>query len=68
MVSLVWNADDAKKFYMAEAREEGRAEERVSTTLENVRSLMDSLQLTAAAAMNALKISPEMQKKLAPLI
>ena len=28
MVSLVWNADDAKKFYMAEAREEGREEGR----------------------------------------
>ena len=64
MVSLVWNAEDAKKDYMAEAREEGRQE----NLIENIRSLTDSLQLTATAAMNALKISPNMQKKLAPLI
>ena len=92
MVSLVWDAEKAKKFYTAEAREEGRAEGRaegreegrvegrvegreegrvegrVEGLRESVRALMDSLQLTAEAAMTALKIPPEMQKKIAPLI
>ncbi|MBR4152294.1 MAG: Rpn family recombination-promoting nuclease/putative transposase [Selenomonadaceae bacterium] len=38
------------------------------TLLENVRHLMNNFRLTAEAAMNALGISPETQKELAPLI
>ncbi|MBR4152295.1 MAG: hypothetical protein IKT98_04995 [Selenomonadaceae bacterium] len=38
------------------------------TLLENVRHLMINFRLTAEAAMNALGISPEMQKELAPII
>ena len=84
MVSLVWNEDRAKKFYTAEARAEGRAEGiaegraegiaegraegRAEALLGTIRALMDSLHLTAEAAMNAMKISPEMQRELAPLI
>ena len=36
--------------------------------LENIRAMMETLHLTAEAAMNALKLSPEEQKELAPLI
>ena len=64
MINLVWDEEAARKSYIAQGLEEGRRE----TSLENIRNLMESLQLTASAAMNALKISPEMQKELAPLI
>ena len=47
---------------------EGKAEGKIETLLENIRNLMDSFHLTAEAAMAGLKISPEMQKKLSPLI
>ena len=68
MVSLWWNEEDARKSYIAQGREEGIAQGERKTLLGNIRNLMDSLHLTAEAAMNALKISPEMQKELAPLI
>ena len=68
MVNLWWNEEDAKKSYIAQGREEGIAQGERRTLLGNIRNLMDSLNLTAEAAMNALKISPEMQKELAPLI
>ena len=64
MTALIWNEEDARKSYIAQGREEGREE----TLIENIRALMDSLKLTAEAAMNALKISPEKQRELAPLI
>ena len=84
MVSLVWNEEDARKSYIAQGREEGLAQglaqglsqglaqglaqgER-KTALDNVRNLMKNFKLTAKAAMDALGISPEMQKELAPLI
>ena len=61
---------------LAEGRHEGEAigfakGEAVGTRktlLENVRHLMINFRLTAEAAMNALGISPEMQKELAPII
>lgn len=68
MVSLVWNEEDAKKSYIAQGREEGFAEGKRKNALENIRNLMRNFKLTASAAMNALGISPEMQKELAPLI
>lgn len=52
----------------AEGRAEGKAEGMKETLLENIRALMENLNLTATAAMNALKVSPEKQKELAPLI
>ena len=80
MVSLVWNEEDARKSYIAQGREEGLAQglaqglsqglaqgER-KNALDNVRNLMRNFKLTATAAMDALGISPEMQKELAPLI
>ena len=60
MTALIWNEEDARKSYIAQGREE--------TLIENIRALMDSLKLTAEAAMNALKISPEKQRELAPFI
>ena len=60
MVNLVWNEEDAKKFYKEETERE--------TWLKSIRNLMESLNLTAEAAMNALGISPEKQKELTPLI
>lgn len=76
MINLVWDEEAARKSYIAQGLEEGLEkglkeglkEGRRETSLENIRNLMESLQLTASAAMNALKISPEMQKELAPLI
>lgn len=72
MVNLWWNEADARKSYIAQGIEQGIEQgteqgER-KNALENVRNLMESLHLTAEAAMNLLKISPEMQKELAPLI
>ena len=52
----------------AEGKAEGRAEGKAEGLLENIRAMMDTLHLTAEAAMNALKLSPEKQKELAPLI
>ena len=76
MVNLVWNEEDAKKSYLAQGREEGREEGLAEgiikgahkNALENIRNLMKNLNLTSEAAMNALGISSEMQKELAPLI
>ena len=72
MVNLWWNEEDARKSYIEQGIEQGieRGIEQGErkNALENVRNLMDSLHLTAEAAMNALKISPEKQKELAPLI
>ena len=72
MVNLVWNEEDAKKFYIAPGREEGlqegRQEGKMETLLENIRNLMETLHLSAEAAMDALRISPEKQKELSPLI
>ena len=64
MVSLWWNEEDARKSYIVQGIEQGERK----TLLVNIRNLMDSLNLTAEAAMNALKISPEKQQELAPLI
>ena len=47
---------------------EGKVEGKIEGKIEDIRALMDSLNLTAQAVMNLLKISPEMQKELAPLI
>ena len=52
----------------AKARAEGRVEGKAEGLLENIRAMMETLHWTAEAAMNALKLSPEEQKELAPLI
>ena len=64
MTALIWNEEDARKSYIAQGREEGREE----NLIENIRTLMKNLKLTAEAAMNALGISPDKQRELAPLI
>ena len=51
-----------------EGLEQGVAIGERKTSLENVRNLMKNFKLTARAAMNALGISPEMQRELEPLI
>lgn len=38
------------------------------TLLENIRSLMKNMNLTAETAMDVLKVSPELRKELLPLI
>ena len=68
MVNLWWNEEAARKSYIAQGREEGIEQGERKTLLGNIRNLMDSLQVTAEAAMQLLKISPEMQKELAPHI
>ena len=44
------------------------AETEIKTKLEDIRSAMKSWGLTAEDAMNGLNITPELQKKLLPLI
>ena len=51
-----------------EEREYARREGREITLLENIRSLMKNMGLSAKDAMNALSVSPESQKQLAPLV
>ena len=50
------------------ARREGREEGREINLLENIRSLMKNMGLSAKDAMNVLSVSPESQKQLAPLV
>lgn len=68
MVNLVWNEEDAKNFYIAQGREQGIERGERKNALENIRALMKNLHWTAQVAMDALGISPEKQKELAPLI
>ena len=72
MVTMVWDAEEAKNSYIAQGREEGREEGiaigELKTLLENVRKMMKNFKMTAEEAMNGLEISPEKQKELAPLI
>lgn len=58
----------ASEELIAEGRAEGKAEGRAENLLENIRALMENLHVTATVAMNLLKVSPEKQKELAPLI
>ena len=48
--------------------EEGRAEGEAQERLNNVKAIMDSLNVSALEAMNILKFSPEEQQKLLPLL
>ena len=47
---------------------QGMAKGKSESLLESIRNLMKNLDLTAEAAMNALGVSSEKQKELAPLI
>ena len=51
-----------------QAAEKATAETEKKSKLEDIRNAMKSWGLTAEAAMNGLKISPELQKELRPLI
>lgn len=68
VVNLWWDEEAAKQYYIRQGKEEGRAEGRAENALENIRNLMKNFKLSSEAAMNALGISPKMQKELAPLI
>ena len=50
------------------AKEEGKAEEKEKTLIENIRSLMKKLNLTAQQAMDALEVPANEQKKYIALI
>ena len=50
------------------AAAEASAEAEKKSKLEDIRNAMESWDLTAADAMTGLKISPELQKELLPLI
>ena len=50
---------EARARGLAEGRAEGRAEAQFETMVENIKSLMDSLNLTQVQAMDALKIPRE---------
>ena len=49
-------------------KEEGREEGREETQVSNIRALMQRLKLSAEAAMDALAVPPEEQKKYAMLL
>ena len=68
MARLEWDINEAKAAWQDEAREEGQEEGARKNLLENIRSLMQNMGLSSVEAMNALSVSPENQKKLAPLI
>ena len=53
---------------MCKIMEELQEDAKKETLLENIRNAMKSWGLTAEAVMNGLKISPELQKELKPLI
>ena len=49
---------------MKQGMKQGRKEEK----LENIKALMESLKVSAQEAMGLLKITPEEQQKLLPLL
>ena len=53
---------------IAEAKAEGKAEGKETTLIENIRNAMQSWNLSAEAAMDGLKVPPEVQKQIRPLI
>ena len=59
---------EGREVGLAEGIIKGKIEGKIEGALENIRNLMKNLNLTSEAAMNALGISSEMQKELAPLI
>ena len=71
-MDLTWNEEEAKNPYLMVSYEqgfrEGFAEGWLRSKAESVRLLRRNLNLSPEAAMNALDISPEEQRKLAPLI
>ena len=52
----------------AEGRVEGEAQGKLKERLKNVNAIMDSLKVSALDAMKILKISPEEQQELLPLL
>ena len=52
----------------AESRAEGRAEGRQEEKLNNIRSFMASMNMTAKQVMDALNIPPEQQAKYSELL
>ena len=53
---------------LEDARYEGEVKGRAETLLDNLRSLMDTLQLSVADAMDALKVPPAERDKLASML
>ena len=51
-----------------EAAEKASVETKKATLLENIRSLMKTMQLTAQQAMDALQIPEDTQKEYLPLL
>ena len=51
-----------------EGRVEGEAQGKLKERLKNVNAIMDSLKVSALDAMKILKISPEEQQELLPLL
>ena len=57
-----------EKYFREEGRKAGVAEGEAQERLNNVKAIMDSLNVSALEAMNILKFSPEEQQKLLPLL
>ena len=53
---------------MEDLQNEAREEAKKETLLDNIRSLMETMNLTAQQAMNALKIPADKQKEYVELI
>ena len=64
MVTLWYDENEAREYWREEAFEDGIEKGR----LESIRSLMKTMHLSSAEAMNALLIPPEQQKQLEPLL
>lgn len=61
-------AKRAAKKAAKEAAEKAEAETKQNTLIESIRNAMQSWGLTAEAAMDGLKVPPDVQKQIRPLI
>ncbi|MBQ6502982.1 MAG: hypothetical protein IJI57_03605 [Flexilinea sp.] len=64
MLLTEYNEAETMELFKIEGRKEGREEEKVS----NIKTMMETLKLTAQQAMNALKISEADQKRYLPML
>ncbi len=67
-MTLEMKMKEERKAGRIEGRIEGRKEGRLDNLRENIHSLMKTMNLSAEEAMNALSLSPEQRKEIAPLL
>ena len=62
-MSTIERLEKAREKALADSRKDGKKEGREEKQIEDIRSLMETLNLSAKDAMKALKISAANQKK-----